>query len=103
MLLERYGYRVLPAASGLEAIQIWQEHRQSVALLLTDLVMPGGITGQELASELKLANPKLKVIFTSGYSNAIAGKRIELQSGEAYLQKPVNFNPAVLFIHQHPE
>lgn len=87
-LLERYGYRVLEAANGVEALQVWQEHRSGIALLLTDLVMPAGITGQHLARLLRSDNPNLKVVFTSGYSAEIAGREIGLRSGENFLQKP---------------
>ncbi|SPE59972.1 putative Histidine kinase [Verrucomicrobia bacterium] len=51
--LERHGYRTLEAGNGEEAIAIWQEHRGEVALLLTDLVMPEGMTGQQLARRLQ--------------------------------------------------
>jgi two-component system cell cycle sensor histidine kinase/response regulator CckA len=86
--LEHAGYHVLEAGNGVEALQVWQEHRQSVALLLTDLVMPAGMTGQQLAQRLRADNPNLKVIFTSGYSVGIAGGEIKLLGGENFLQKP---------------
>ncbi len=86
--LERHGYRVLSVASGVEAIQVWPEHRDQVALLLTDLVMPGGVDGQQLARQLQEDNPNLKVVFTSGYSAEIAGRKLELRRGECFVQKP---------------
>ena len=88
-LLEHCGYRVLEAANGAEALQVWQQHPASVALLLTDIVMPGGMTGLQLARRLQVDNPNLKVVFTSGYSAEIAGREIGLRSGEAFLQKPI--------------
>jgi len=87
-LLELNGYRVLEAASGPEALQIWEGNGQSVELLVTDLVMPGGITGQRLARQLQTTRPNLKVVFMSGYSSEIAGRALELKSGENFLQKP---------------
>ncbi len=87
-LLEQYGYRVLEASNGVEALRIWEEHRGSVALLVTDLVMPAGVSGQQLAGRLKEHNPRLNVIFTSGYSAEIAGRQLQLRSGEDFLQKP---------------
>jgi two-component system cell cycle sensor histidine kinase/response regulator CckA len=86
-LLERYGYRVLEANNGIQALKLWEEHHESVALLLTDLVMPGGLSGQDLAGRLQQYKPELKVIFTSGYS-AATELQGELQSGENFLQKP---------------
>jgi two-component system, cell cycle sensor histidine kinase and response regulator CckA len=88
MTLQRFGYRVVEAASGVEALRLWPEHRNDVALLLTDLVMPGGVTGQQLARRVQEDNPRLKVVFTSGYSAEIAGKEMELRSGENFVQKP---------------
>jgi PAS domain S-box-containing protein len=91
-LLERHGYRVLEAASGVEAIKIWRDHRQEVALLLSDIVMPGGLSGQQLARLLREQNPQLKIIYTSGYSAEIAGHELELRSGENFVSKPFSPN-----------
>ena len=87
-ILEMGGYTVLEAASGADALAIWEQHRASVALLLTDLVMPGGISGQELARRFQEAAPGLKVIYTSGYSPEFAGRGIQLEHGENFVQKP---------------
>ncbi len=87
-ILQRHGYQVLEAASGVEALKVWPEHRSRVALLLTDLVMPEGLSGQELARRLQADQPALKVIFTSGYSADIAGKELALEEGQNFIQKP---------------
>ena len=87
-ILERHGYTVLEAAEGAAALQLWQAHRSTVALLLTDLVMPGDLGGQALGRRLRAEQPDLKVIFASGYSSDIAGQDIQLQPGEAFVQKP---------------
>jgi len=86
--LERHGYTVLTAANGMEALKCWETNRDRIALLLTDLVMPGALSGQTLARQLRAEAPRLKVIFISGYSADIAGKEFELQEGEAFIQKP---------------
>jgi len=57
-------------------------------------VMPGGVSGQELAHQLERENPRLKVVFMSGYSVEIAGRELQLRPGENFLQKP--FVPAKL-------
>ena len=93
-ILERRGYRVLEAATGAEALPIWRDHRAEVALLVTDLVMPGGVSGQQLAQQLQAEKPSLAVVFMSGYSAEVAGKEIQLRGGENFLQKP--FAPNVL-------
>ena len=87
-LLERWGYQVVEAANGVEALQCWPQYRESVALLFTDLVMPGGLSGQELARRLQADKPGLKVILASGYSAELAGKDFQLNRGETFVQKP---------------
>ena len=87
-LLERYGYKVLAAANGPEALGLCLGLGRNIALLLTDLVMPGGISGQELARKLQAAEPNLKIVFVSGYSAEIAGRELQLRNGENFVQKP---------------
>jgi CheY-like chemotaxis protein len=86
--LSRLGYRVLEASSGGDALEVWNQHRHEIHLLLTDLVMPGGITGKELADLLLKQNSKLKVVYTSGYSAEIADKELILEDGLNFLAKP---------------
>ena len=86
--LERAGYAVLEAPSGVEALDVWAEHRASIRLLMTDLVMPGGVSGRELAARLQDEEPNLRVLFTSGYSVEIAGREPPLVDGQNFLQKP---------------
>ena len=93
-VLKLHSYRVLEASDGAAALKLWADHRETVDLLLTDLVMPGGLSGQELAGRLQQDNTYLKVLFMSGYSSEIAGRQIEDQLGENYLQKP--FSPGQL-------
>lgn len=87
-VLTRLGYRVLEATTGVTALDVWRGHRDEITLLLTDLVMPDGMTGRELAEQLLEADPKLKVIYTSGYSRDIAGHNFPLQDGVNFLSKP---------------
>ncbi len=82
------GYRVLSAANGRAALQIWAEHRNDIALLLTDVVMPESISGRELAHTLMMDKPDLKVIFTSGYSAELIGTDFEREKQHAFLPKP---------------
>ena len=67
-VLAGHGYRVLEAASGPEALALPAETVREIRLLLTDLIMPQGITGRFLAEQLRRQNPDLKVVFLSGYS-----------------------------------
>jgi CheY-like chemotaxis protein len=86
-ILCQYDYRVIEAASGVEALKAWDEHDGQVDLLLTDMVMPEGKTGSEVAAQLRKCKPKLKVIFTSGYSEEVMGKDFS-QSDMAFPAKP---------------
>jgi CheY-like chemotaxis protein len=86
--LSRLGYRVLEAATGAAALAVWKEHHDEIHLLLTDLLMPGGMNGKALAEQLLQENPKLKVIYTSGYSVEVAGQDLRLEDGVNFLAKP---------------
>jgi PAS domain S-box-containing protein len=72
--LEGRGYTVIEAGSGREALNIWPQHRDRVDLLITDLVMPEGISGRHLSERLREDKPTLGVVLTSGYSPEVAGK-----------------------------
>ena len=86
--LRRQGYRVMTASSGRAALEIWNEHKAEVDLLLTDMIMPEGVSGQQLARQLLEEKPGLKVVYTSGYNAEIAGKELKLTDGINYLAKP---------------
>ncbi len=68
LLLRTCGYRVLEARNGPDALRIWQDAKAQIHLLLTDIVMPGGISGIELANRLRHSHPTLKILMTTGYS-----------------------------------
>jgi CheY-like chemotaxis protein len=82
------GYRVMSAPSGLAALQVWAAHKHEIDLLLTDLVMPDGVNGRELAVQLRESNPALPVVYMSGYSRDVAWGDFSLQEGTNYLPKP---------------
>jgi len=87
-ILRRFGYKVIEATSGAEALKLWSELQGKVDLVLTDIVMPDGVTGKELADQLRAKQPDLKVVFTSGYTMNLAGLETELREGVNFLQKP---------------
>ncbi len=96
-ILQQYEYRVLIACSGVEALRVWDECNGQVDLVLTDMIMPGGMTGSDLATELKKRKPTLKVIYASGYSSALTGK--EFTQGEnIFLAKPYQPNQVAQLI-----
>jgi hypothetical protein len=67
-LLEEAGYRVLEAERGHAALASWDEHAGKIDLVLTDLVMPGGMSGGELAERLVARRSNVPIIFVTGYS-----------------------------------
>jgi PAS domain S-box-containing protein len=87
-LLQNHGYKVWQAASGTDALGVWQEHKNEISLLLTDLIMPGNMNGHDLAEKLRAERSRLKVIFTSGYSADIVSKNFKLEPNLNFLQKP---------------
>jgi CheY-like chemotaxis protein len=87
-VLKHAGYRVLQAESGESARETWQWHADRVGLLLTDIVLPNGISGLELAAEFRADSPALKVICTSGFSHEIMNRMDDLPAGFQYLPKP---------------
>ena len=79
--LQQLGYRVYEAANGQEAVQLWDSCGAEVHLLLTDMVMPEGMTGLELAAVLCERKPGLKVIVASGYSTEVVQAGFPRQAG----------------------
>lgn len=93
-VLRNYGYQVLEAAHGKEALRVWQGRAEKPALLLTDMMMPEGMTGWELAERIRSETPDLKVLFTSGYSPEIFGGEVQLDERANFLPKP--YHPRIL-------
>ena len=91
-VLRQYGYRVFPAGDGAEAVRTWQSLGGQVDLLLTDMVMPGGMSGLNLAQTLRGQNPRLKVLYTSGYTSELAGDQLSGQLNTFFLPKPYDIN-----------
>jgi PAS domain S-box-containing protein len=79
VILKDYNYEVLEASSGVDALKVWDKHAGRIDLLLTDMVMPEGMSGRELAEELKNRKPTLKVVYTSGYSSDVMGGDLGLR------------------------
>jgi PAS domain S-box-containing protein len=97
-VLKIQGYTVLEAASGCHALEVWEQANRPIDLLLTDMVMPGGIMGSELAERLSNRCPRLKVIYTSGYSPGMAGKDVSLLEGRNFLPKPFSIGKLAQFV-----
>lgn len=86
--LRRLGYRVLEAGSGPDALRVWQGAREDIALLLTDMVMPGDLTGRELGIRLHAERPSLKCLLMSGYSPELMDGSPLLPHEGGFIPKP---------------
>lgn len=93
-VLEFHGYKVITASNGVEGLRVWDEQQGQVDLLVTDMVMPEGISGRVLAERLQSRKPALKVIFSSGYSLDLFSKDFTLREGFNFLAKP--YHPTTL-------
>jgi PAS domain S-box-containing protein len=95
-LLMLNGYRVLEAADGSEAMNICRQHPGEIQLVVTDLVMPG-MSGRVLAERIAKEQPKVKILYMSGYTDDSVVHTGVAQAGLAFLQKP--FSPTT-FTHK---
>jgi len=86
-VLTDLGYNVLQAKDGMEALQVSKKYKNSIDLLVTDIMMPG-LNGKELADRLTKEYDTLKVIFISGYTNNVILNRGILNPGIDFIQKP---------------
>jgi PAS domain S-box-containing protein len=86
-ILQNLGYRVLEAEDGEAALAILEQHHP-IDLLFTDLIMPHGVSGQDLLRWVRERRPELKVLFTSGYSEHLFKGRGDVERGAPLLSKP---------------
>src|SRR5580765_6191450 len=85
------GYEVMAAASGREALQLIEWQRQSFDLFLIDWMMPE-MTGSDLATALRRTDPDVKVLYLTGFGDALFTAKGGLWEHEAFLEKPVSMN-----------
>jgi PAS domain S-box-containing protein len=92
-ILQEHGYKVLQGATPTDAIQIGEQHKETIDLLLTDVVLPG-MSGRNVAEHLAFFRPGMKVLYMSGYTDDSVVRHGVLEANTAFLQKP--FTPASL-------
>lgn len=98
-MLERGGVRVVSVETGLEALARWQEIAP-VDLVLTDLVMPGGMSGIEMAHDLQSIAPGLRVVYTSGYDPEYDSHGGLLEPGVNFIPKPASADTILAVIRR---
>jgi CheY-like chemotaxis protein len=87
MMLQGLGYSPLSARTPHEALELAKEHAGSIHLLITEVIMPQ-MNGRELAERLQSFNPRLNVLFMSGYTEHIMTEQGVLNAGAHFIQKP---------------
>ena len=98
--LRHLGYTVLEAATGPQALAVFAENRDRIELLLTDMVMPGGISGTTLAELLQARQPALRVLFTSGYAVELANQELPDTGSIHFLKKPYSTHQLARAVHE---
>jgi PAS domain S-box-containing protein len=90
-LLDELGYTVISAMSGKEAIEVFQNGRDKIDLVIMDMIMPG-MGGGETFDRLKEIDPDIKVLLSSGYSINGQATKILRRGCDGFIQKPFNMN-----------
>jgi signal transduction histidine kinase/ActR/RegA family two-component response regulator len=86
--LRHSGYRVIEAADGPDAMRLWSQHAPEINLLYSDVIMPNGMNGLELAHKLRASDPSLKILLSSGYCAELVDRAELVSQGIGFLPKP---------------
>ncbi len=92
-VLQGSGYQVLEASNGKEAVRLAREHAEPIHLLVTDVVMPY-LGGRQVAEQVGVLKPGIKVLYCSGYTDDAVVRHGVLEAGTAFMQKP--YSPSLL-------
>jgi len=87
-MLEEFGYSVIEAVDGVDAMMKFRLHHDTIDLLLLDVIMPGK-NGGEVYAEAQVINPSVRVLFTSGYPADIIKTHVAPEEGLHFFSKPV--------------
>jgi signal transduction histidine kinase len=98
--LKEGGYRVFQAVDGQNALQIWAEYKNDIDLVFTDIIMPGGLYGRELAERFLREKSSLRIVYSSGYSMDTMGLSSTMREGVNFLQKPYLPDTLLKIIHR---
>ena len=99
--LERLGFTVIEASDGEEALEAWRENRERIDLVLTDIVMPGKISGRALARRLREESPGVRVALMTGYDPEILAQKLTDQDRDLpHIQKPFTVDGLAEFVRK---
>ncbi len=98
-LLEHFGYAVITATDGDDALDVYQAHRTRVEMVITDVVMPKK-NGRELYEELRIRNPAIKMLFMSGYTADVVTLKELTDAGLPFIAKPVDPTTLLLKVRE---
>ena len=88
-ILRRYGYKVLIATNGKEAIEIYIENKDQISLVVLDMIMPE-MNGDKVFTSIKEINPGVKVLLSSGYSHGNIVRDLMQLGCDGFIEKPFN-------------
>jgi hypothetical protein len=88
-ILREFGYTVIVAKDGNDAVSLYRENRDLIKLLLLDVIMPRK-NGKDAYEEIRTIRPDVKVVFISGYSADMISKEGILEEGTSFISKPVS-------------
>ncbi|MBW2608111.1 MAG: PAS domain S-box protein, partial [Deltaproteobacteria bacterium] len=98
-ILAKFGYRILTAPDGESALTLYQEKKESISLIILDLIMPG-MGGRRCLEELMKMNPRVKVVIASGYSvNGPAKEALEA-GAKGFIEKPYNIKQMLKIVRK---
>lgn len=101
LVLSRLGYNLIEAGTAVEALRIWEARSNEISLVLTDIVMPEGMSGFELGARLKAEKPDIKIIYSSGFSGELLNRGKPLNESVEFLQKPYAANDLVAIVSRN--
>lgn len=99
-MLKAEGFHVLAAEEGRDALRLFDLHADEIDLVISDMVMPGGITGMQLATQLRSRKPTLPIILMSGYSEEIISAESNPQAATEFIAKPFRYPDLVELIRR---
>jgi signal transduction histidine kinase len=99
-VLGELGYKVLEAADGAAALALLEDRERRVDLLFTDVVLPGGMTGAQLATAAQALRPGLKLLYTTGYARDAIVHEGRLDAGVELITKPFSYGALAARVRQ---